>query len=73
MPAASVDVPPELIHKMRCSRCIALQERTVLKLPERLAAYFLLWQAGRDLPLSENPFSPALVEVQGSAELCTCA
>ena len=40
-----------------------LQEHTVLQLPERLAAHFLLWQAGRDLPLTANPFGPALVEV----------
>ena len=43
----------------------------MLKLPERLAAHFLLWQAGRDLPLSANPFGPALVEVSGTAELFT--
>ena len=52
-----------------CSGCYALQERTVLKLPERLAAHFLLWQAGRDLPLSANPFGPALVEVSDMAGL----
>ena len=40
-----------------------MQEHTVLQLPERLAAHFLLWQAGRDLPLTANPFAPALVEV----------
>lgn len=40
-----------------------LQEHTVLQLPERLAAHFLLWQAGRDLPLTAHPFGPALVEV----------
>lgn len=54
-----------------CSWCHALQERTVLKLPERLAAHFLLWQAGRDLPLSANPFGPALVEVSRIAGLST--
>ena len=43
----------------------------MLKLPERLAAHFLLWQAGRDLPLSANPFGPALVEVSGTGDLFT--
>lgn len=56
-------VPPVLVATLHAHPCHALQERTVLKLPERLAAHFLLWQAGRDLPLSANPFGPVLVEV----------
>ena len=49
----------------------ASQERTVLQLPERLAAHFLLWQAGKDLPLSANPFGSALVEVRAlSTDVC---
>lgn len=47
---------------------VRVQEHTVLQLPERLAAHFLLWQAGRDLPLTANPFGPALVEVRLVAE-----
>ena len=58
--------PPDM-----CSCGHALQERTVLQLPERLAAHFLLWQAGKDLPLSANPFGSALVEVIAcSREIC---
>ncbi|KAL3147839.1 hypothetical protein ABBQ32_002562 [Trebouxia sp. C0010 RCD-2024] len=53
---------PTEVVKALTSLLLLLKERTVLNLPERLAAHFLLWQAGRDLPQSANPFGPALVE-----------
>ena len=45
------------------SRRVSVQEGTVLQLPERLAAHFLIWQAGKDILLSASPFGLALVEV----------
>ena len=49
----------KLEHAYNC----CLQERTGLQSVERLAALYLLWQAGRDLPLAAYPFGPALLEV----------
>lgn len=46
-----------------CSHTLTWQEHTVLQLPERLAAHFLLWQKGTELPVDINPFVPILVEV----------
>lgn len=53
--------PSDAVRALTCV-VLLLKEHTVLQLPERLAAHFLLWQAGRDLPLTANPFGPALVE-----------
>lgn len=53
--------PTDAVKALTCV-VLLLKEHTVLQLPERLAAHFLLWQAGRDLPLTANPFAPALVE-----------
>lgn len=53
--------PTDAVKALTCV-VLLLKEHPVLQLPERLAAHFLLWQAGRDLPLTANPFGPALVE-----------
>lgn len=41
---------------------LLLKEARSLQSPERLAALYLLWQAGKNLPLASNPFGPTLVE-----------